>query len=102
VLHQSSKEAVCRITSFSFTPGWEPSDSDLEEIGRHVALGEDAICTLREIVEIADRPRDIKDEEAMRFFVGAEGDTELSQGEAIRDWEASYARRQILFWQHSS
>jgi len=29
---------------------WDPSESDLEEIGRHVALGEEAICTLRETV----------------------------------------------------
>jgi hypothetical protein len=45
-----------------------------------VVLGEDAICTLREIVAIADRPQEIENEEAMRFFVGEEGDADLSQG----------------------
>ena len=59
---------------------WDPSESDLEEIGRHVALGEDAICTLREIVAIVDRPQDIEDMEALRFFGGEEGDVDLSQG----------------------
>jgi hypothetical protein len=29
---------------------WDPGESYLEEIGRHVELGEDAICTLQEIV----------------------------------------------------
>jgi len=54
--------------------------ANLEEIGRHVALGEDAICTLREIVAIVDRPQDIEDMEALRFFGGEEGDVDLSQG----------------------
>jgi len=27
--------------------GWDPEESDLEEICRQVALGEDAICTLQ-------------------------------------------------------
>ena len=59
---------------------WDPSESDLEEIGRRVMLGEDAICTLREIVAIADRPQEIENEEVMRFFGGEEGDADLSQG----------------------
>ena len=59
---------------------WDPSDSNLEEIGRHVVLGEQAICTAREIVAVVDRPQDIEDEEAMRFFGGEEGDADLSQG----------------------
>lgn len=59
---------------------WDPNDSDLEEIGRRIALGEDAICTLREIVTVVDRPQDIEDEVAMRFFGGEEGDAELSEG----------------------
>jgi hypothetical protein len=29
--------------------GWDPEESDLEEICRQVALGEDAICTLQEV-----------------------------------------------------
>ena len=59
---------------------WDPSESDLEEIGRHVVQGEDAICTLREIVAVVDRPQDIEDEGAMKFFGGEEGDADLSQG----------------------
>jgi len=59
---------------------WDPSESDLEEIGRRVALGEDAICTVRETIAIVDRPQDIEDEQAMAFFGGEEGDAELSQG----------------------
>jgi len=59
---------------------WDPGESDLEEIGRHVVLGKDAICTLREIAAIVDRPQDIENEEAMRFFGGEEGDADLSQG----------------------
>jgi hypothetical protein len=34
---------------------WDPSENDLEEIGQHVVRGEDAICSLREIVAIVDR-----------------------------------------------
>jgi hypothetical protein len=42
---------------------WDPGESDLEEIGRHVELGEDAICTRQEIVAVVERPQDIEDEE---------------------------------------
>jgi len=59
---------------------WDPSESDLGEIGRSIDAGEDAICTLREIVATVDRPQDIEDEEAMTFFGGEEGDADLSQG----------------------
>lgn len=45
-----------------------------------MVLGEDAICTLREIVAVVDRPQDIEDEEALRFFGGEEGDADVSQG----------------------
>ena len=58
---------------------WDPPDSDLEEIGRQVVQG-DAISTLREIVTVVDRPQDVEDEVAMRFFGGEEGDADLSQG----------------------
>lgn len=58
---------------------WDPSDSDLDEIGRQVVQG-DAICTVREVVTVVDRPQDIEDEVAMRFFGGEEGDADLSQG----------------------
>jgi hypothetical protein len=59
---------------------WDPAESDLEEIVRHVALREDAICTLREIVAVVDRPQDIQNEQAMSFFGGQEGDADQSQG----------------------
>jgi hypothetical protein len=42
--------------------------------------GEDAICTLQEVVKVVDRPQDIDNEEAMSFFGGQEGDAEQSQG----------------------
>ena len=45
-----------------------------------MVLGEDAICTFREIVAIVNRQQDIENEEAMRFFGGEEGDADLSQG----------------------
>jgi hypothetical protein len=59
---------------------WDPEDSDLEEMVRRVLLGEDAICTLQEVVKVVDRPRDIENEEAMSFFGGQEGDADESQG----------------------
>jgi len=34
-----------------------------------MGVGE-AICTMREIVAVVDRPKDIGDEEAMSFFGG--------------------------------
>lgn len=60
--------------------GWDPEEIDLEEICRQVALGEDAICTLQEVVKVVDRPQDIDNEEAMSFFGGQEGDADQSQG----------------------
>jgi hypothetical protein len=53
---------------------WDPEDSNLEELVRHVLLGEDSICTLQEVVKVVDRPQDIDNEEAMSFFGGQEGD----------------------------
>jgi hypothetical protein len=84
---------------------WDPSNSDLEEIGRQVVLG-NAIFTLREIVTFADRPQDIEDEVAMRFFGGEERRPEPGLN-AIRG-EISHAFRQIFVrlspnrWQHVS
>jgi hypothetical protein len=52
--------------------GWDPEESGLVEICRQAALGEDAICTLQEIVKVVDRPQDIDNEEAMTFFGGQE------------------------------
>ena len=59
---------------------WDPEKSDLKEIFGHVALGEGAICTLREVVKVVDRPQDIENEAAMSFFGGQEGDADESQG----------------------
>jgi hypothetical protein len=59
---------------------WDPGESDLEEIVRHVGLGEDAICTLRTVVKVVDRPQDIENEEAMSFFGGEQGNADQSQG----------------------
>jgi hypothetical protein len=59
---------------------WDPEDSNLEEMVRHVLLGEDAICTLQEVVKVVDHPQDIDNEEAMSFFGGQEGDADQSQG----------------------
>lgn len=42
-------------------------------------MGE-AICTMHEVVAVVDRPKDIKDDEAMSFFGGSEGDADESQG----------------------
>jgi hypothetical protein len=58
---------------------WDPAASDLNEIVENISSG-DAICTRREVVDEVDRPQDIKDEAAMSFFGGEEGDADRSQG----------------------
>ena len=58
---------------------WDPEESDLEEIAQNISAGE-AICTKRLVLAVVNRPQDIDDEEAMRFFGGEEGDADLSQG----------------------
>ena len=58
---------------------WDPEKSDLEEIAQNICAG-DAICTRRKVIAVVDRPQDIEDEAAMRFFGGEEGDADLSQG----------------------
>jgi hypothetical protein len=58
---------------------WDTVASELEEIFENIRAGE-AICTTRQVVDTVDRPQDIEDEEAMRFFGGEEGDADLSQG----------------------
>jgi hypothetical protein len=59
--------------------GWAPAESDLEEIAQNISAG-DAICTRRMVIAAVDRPQNIEDEAAMRFFGGEEGDADLSQG----------------------
>jgi hypothetical protein len=57
-------------------------ESGGERPGGHrpeMGVGE-AICTMREVVAVVNRPQDIEDEEAMTFFGGGEGDAEESQG----------------------
>jgi hypothetical protein len=46
---------------------WNPADSDLDDIAQGMGVGE-AICTMREVVAVVNRPQDIEDEEAMSFF----------------------------------
>ena len=58
---------------------WNPAESDLDDITQAMGVGE-AICTMREVVAVVDRPKDIEDEEAMSFFGGSEGDADESQG----------------------
>ena len=71
--------AYCKLLIHAWFD-WDPSESDLEEIGRRAAVRDGALRTALEIVAVVDRPQDIEDEEAMRFFGGEEGDAELSQG----------------------
>jgi hypothetical protein len=56
-----------------------PAESDLEEIAQKIGASE-ALCTQHEVVAVVDRPQDVDDEAAMSFFVGEEGDADLSQG----------------------
>ena len=56
-----------------------PAEGDLEDIAQSMGVGE-AICTMREVIAVVDRPQDIEDEEAMSFFGGSEGDAEESPG----------------------
>ena len=58
---------------------WDPEESDLGDIAQHISSG-DGICTTRKVVAVVDRPQDVEDEAAMRFFGGEEGDADLSQG----------------------
>jgi hypothetical protein len=58
---------------------WNPAESDLEDIAQSMGVGE-AICTMREVIAVVNRPQDIEDEEAMSFFGGSEGDADESQG----------------------
>lgn len=58
---------------------WNPADSDLDDIAQSMGVGE-AICTMREVAAVVDRPQDIEDEEAMSFFGGSEGDADESHG----------------------
>jgi hypothetical protein len=53
--------------------------SDFRDIGQSTSSG-DTICTKRKVIAAVDRPQNIEDEAAMRFFAGEEGDADLSQG----------------------
>jgi hypothetical protein len=50
-----------------------------DDIGQSMGVGE-AICILREVIAVVNRPQDIEDDEAMAFFGGEEGDADESQG----------------------
>jgi hypothetical protein len=58
---------------------WNPAESDLDEIAQGMGVGE-AICTMREVVAVVNRPQDIEDEDASSFFGGSERDADESQG----------------------
>jgi hypothetical protein len=58
---------------------WDPEESDFGDIPQNMSSG-DAICVRRKVIAVVDRPQDIEDEAAMRFFGGEEGDADLSQG----------------------
>jgi hypothetical protein len=49
---------------------WNPAESDLEDIAQSMGVGE-AICTMREVIAVVNRPQDIEDEDAMSFFGGS-------------------------------
>ena len=49
------------------------------DIAQSMGVGE-AICTVREVVAVVNRPQDIEDEESMSFFGRSEGDAEETQG----------------------
>jgi hypothetical protein len=40
---------------------WNPAESDLEDIAQSMGVGE-AICTMRDVVVVVNRPQDIEDE----------------------------------------
>ena len=58
---------------------WDPKESSLDEIVENISASE-AICTNVEVIAVVDRPQDIEDDDAMRFFAGEEGDADRSQG----------------------
>jgi len=58
---------------------WNPAESDLDDIAQSMGVGE-AICTMREVIAVVNRPQEIEDDEAMVFFGGEEGDADESQG----------------------
>jgi hypothetical protein len=56
-----------------------PLQNSLMILPQSMGVGE-AICILREVVAVVNRPQDIEDEEAVAFFGGQEGDADESQG----------------------
>jgi len=75
---------------------WNPAESDLEDIAQSMGVGE-AICTMREVIAVVNRPQEIEDEEAMSFFGGSEGDADESQGKTERCKKAPEGRGQDQF-----
>jgi hypothetical protein len=43
---------------------WNPAESDPDDIVQSMGVG-GAICTMREVVAVVNRPQDIEDEDAM-------------------------------------
>jgi hypothetical protein len=58
---------------------FDPKGTSLDEIVEHTHTG-DAVCIGQEVVSVVDRPQDIEDDDAMKFFGGEEGDADQSQG----------------------
>jgi hypothetical protein len=61
---------------------WNPADSDLDDIAQGMGVGE-ALCTMREVVAVVNRPQDIEDEEAMSFFGGSEATPRKVRGRSV-------------------
>jgi hypothetical protein len=74
---------------------WNPAESDLEDIAQSMGVGE-TICTMREVVAVVNRPQDIEDQEAMRFFGGSEG-SRIMRGNyqcPSGDWDKALVNRE--------
>jgi hypothetical protein len=59
-----------------------------------MGVGE-AICTMREVVAVVNRPQDIEDEEATSFFGGSECDADESQASTDFRKKAPRGRGQV-------
>jgi len=58
---------------------FDPEGTSLDEIVEHTHTG-DAVYIEQGVVSVVDRPQDIEDDDAMKFFGGEEGDADQSQG----------------------
>jgi hypothetical protein len=78
---------------------WNPAESDLGEIAESMGVGE-AICTMREVVAVVDRPQDIEDEPPLP---GTPGKNQLPRVESSslpkgsEPWSPRSQYRQLRF-----